>query len=182
MGAKHGTTVIFLLLATIAWGAMSPFANAQLPEFNPESVSSSNPNMEVISSTSPDTDYGSRFVNQAGRFDRNADGRVDLIVMDRNNDRSADYWATDRNYDGMIDDFQYDRNFNGQIDQWEYDYDGDGIPDKIYVDANGDGRAEMYSEWNPMNRTYIWYGKPGMRSQGIRPTRRLASGKIAYSE
>ncbi len=182
MGAKHGTTVFFLLLATIAWGAMSPFAKAQLPEFNPESVLKTNPNMEVISSTSPDTDYGSRFVNSAGRFDRNADGRVDLIVMDRNNDRSADYWATDRNYDGMIDDFQYDRNFNGQIDQWEYDYDGDGIPDKIYVDANGDGRAEMYSEWNPVNRTYIWYGKPGMRMQGIRPSRRLASGKFAYSE
>jgi len=124
------------------------------------------------------------FNNAPGRFDRNADGRVDLIVIDRNSDGQGDYWSTDRNFDGIIDDYQYDRNFDGRIDQWEYDYDGDGIPDKIFVDADGDGKSEMYAEWNPMSRTYNWYGSPSTKRSfgGIRPTRTLAKGKAAFSE
>jgi hypothetical protein len=140
---------------------------------------------EATSFESLDFDAGFRsFNNSPGRFDRNADGRVDLIVIDRNNDGSGDYWATDRNFDGVIDDYQYDRNFDSRMDQWEYDYDGDGIPDKIFVDADGDGKSEMYSEWNPVSRTYNWYGAPsGKRSfGGIRPTRKLAKGKAAFSE
>jgi len=102
--------------------------------------------------------YGKSFAHSPGQFDRNCDGRIDLIVADRNGDGVADYWATDRNYDGKFDDYQYDRNFDGKIDQWEYDLDLDGISDKIYVDSDGDGKAELYAILNPVTRTYTWYG------------------------
>lgn len=93
-----------------------------------------------------------------GRYDRNNDGRIDLIVVDRNGDGRADYWATDRDFDGLIDDYQYDRNFDGKVDQWEYDLDHDGVSDKIYVDANNDGKPDMYAELNPFTKSYTWYG------------------------
>lgn len=132
-----------------------------------------------------DQSYGGGFAGAPGRYDRNADGRIDLIIIDRNGDGTGDYWATDRNFDGIIDDYQYDRNFDGKIDQWEYDYDGDGIADKIFVDADNDGRSEMYSEWNPVTRSYTWFGKSGGSSNNyrssIRPKRRLAKGRGADS-
>lgn len=114
-------------------------------------------------------DFASMHPNQAsaytatankafGQFDRNGDGRIDLIITDRNGDGKPDYWATDRNFDGRFNDYQYDRNFDGRIDQWEYDLDLDGISDKIYVDADGDGKAELYAILNPINKTYTWYG------------------------
>lgn len=93
-----------------------------------------------------------------GQFDRNGDGKIDLIITDRNGDGIPDYWATDRNFDGCFNDYQYDRNFDGRIDQWEYDLDLDGVSDKIYVDADGDGKAELYAILNPINKTYTWYG------------------------
>lgn len=98
------------------------------------------------------------YLQTAGQYDRNGDGRVDLIVADRNGDGRADYWATDRNFDGRFNDYQYDRNFDGAIDQWEYDLDGDSVSDKIYVDADSDGKAELYAMLNPITRTYTWYG------------------------
>jgi hypothetical protein len=110
-------------------------------------------------SMNPDRAYAfSEPINAAGQYDRNADGRVDLIVADRNGDGRADYWATDRNFDGRFNDYQYDRNFDGRINQWEYDIDNDGISDKIYVDADLDGQAELYATLNPITRTYTWYG------------------------
>ena len=116
---------------------------------------------ESLSSTSMSPDRAYAFsgpIQAAGQFDRNADGRTDLIIADRNADGKGDYWATDRNFDGRIDDYQYDRNLDGIIDQWEYDVDHDGISDKIYVDSNGDGKAEMYATLNPITRSYTWYG------------------------
>ena len=108
---------------------------------------------------SPDTAYAhSGQIRSAGKFDRNADGKIDLVIADRNVDGKADYWATDRNFDGRTDDFQYDRDFDGRIDQWEYDIDHDGVSDKIYVDSDKDGKAEMYATLNPITRTYTWYG------------------------
>ncbi len=111
------------------------------------------------------TDANAAYTNQArnflqtpGQYDRNGDGRVDLIISDRNGDGSADYWATDRNFDGKFNDYQYDRNFDGRIDQWEYDLDGDSVSDKIYVDSNNDGKANLYAMLNPITRTYTWYG------------------------
>ncbi len=111
-------------------------------------------------SMNPDMAYAfsGNFMQTAGQYDRNGDGRVDLIVADRNGDGRADYWATDRNFDGRYNDYQYDRNFDGRIDQWEYDLDVDGVSDKIYVDADSDGRAELYAMLNPITRTYTWYG------------------------
>lgn len=102
--------------------------------------------------------YGKTFNQDPGQYDRNCDGRVDLIIADRNGDGIPDYWATDRNYDGKFDDYQYDRNFDGKIDQWEYDIDQDGISDKIYVDTKSDGKADLYAVLNPVTRTYTWYG------------------------
>ncbi len=116
---------------------------------------------ESVSQTSmsPDTAYAhSGPIVAAGQYDRNADGRVDLIVADRDGSGHGDYWATDRNFDSRFDDYQYDRNFDGRIDQWEYDIDHDGISDKIYVDSDRDGKAEMYATLNPITRTYTWYG------------------------
>lgn len=110
------------------------------------------------SSTSPDTAYAFSSPRSSGQYDRNSDGRVDLVIADRNGDGRPDYWATDRNFDGRVDDYQYDRNLDGRIDQWEYDVDHDGVSDKIYVDGNGDGKAEMYATLNPITRTYTWYG------------------------
>lgn len=115
------------------------------------------------------TDFASMHPNQTnaytatanrsiGQFDRNGDGKIDLIITDRNGDGVPDYWATDRNFDGHFNDYQYDRNFDGRIDQWEYDLDLDGVSDKIYVDADGDGKAELYAIINPINKTYTWYG------------------------
>ncbi len=102
--------------------------------------------------------YGQSFVHKVGQYDRNCDGRVDLIVADRNGDGVPDYWAIDRDYDGRFDAYYYDRNFDGKIDQWEYDTNGDGISDTIYVDSNGDGKADLYAVLNPVTRTYTWYG------------------------
>ncbi|NCB39598.1 MAG: hypothetical protein EOM80_12620 [Erysipelotrichia bacterium] len=111
-------------------------------------------------SVNPDMAYAhpGNYIQSAGQYDRNGDGRIDLIIADRNADSRADYWATDRNFDGRYNDYQYDRNFDGRIDQWEYDLDVDGISDKIYVDADSDGRAELYAMLNPITRTYTWYG------------------------
>lgn len=102
--------------------------------------------------------YTGTSVKTVGQFDRNGDGKIDLIICDRNGDGKPDYWATDRNFDGHFNDYQYDRNFDGRIDQWEYDLDLDGVSDKIYVDADGDGKAELYAIINPINKTYTWYG------------------------
>lgn len=169
----------YLSILIILWTITSVIAApAPPPEDHPPAVA----NLEEFKG-SQDFDADVGFNKSAGRFDRNADGRVDLIVTDRNNDQRGDYWATDRNYDGVTDDYQYDRNFDGRIDQWEYDYDGDGIPDKIFVDADGDGKSEMFAEWNPVGRTYNWFGKSSISSSfgRIRPTRTLAKGKAAFS-
>ncbi len=141
-------------------------------------------------SSNPDAAYAATKFNEVpGRYDRNADGRVDLVIADRNGDGRGDYWATDRNFDGFFDDYQYDRNFDGRIDQWEYDLDYDGVSDKIYVDADGDGKPEMYADLNPINKTYTWYGNmrgaqaagkvsfPAIRSS----SKRLVPGRIADS-
>lgn len=138
-------------------------------------------------STSSDASFGfSQYNSNTGRYDRNADGRVDLIVADRNGDGRGDYWATDRNFDGMIDDYQYDRNFDSRIDQWEYDLNYDGVSDKIYVDADSDGRPDMYAGLNPGAQTYTWYGNlsgvqgaGGLAKKGSK--RHLASGRAANS-
>ena len=113
-----------------------------------------------IVSMNPNTSYAhiATANKTIGQFDRNGDGKIDLIITDRNGDGYPDYWATDRNFDGKFNDYQYDRNFDGKIDQWEYDLDLDGISDKIYVDADGDGKAELYALLNPINKTYTWYG------------------------
>lgn len=174
MRQKHEITLSLILIAGIFWtlalGAQespTPWETAPVQESNP----------------SFDAGYG-QFVSSAGKFDRNADGRMDLVVTDRNVDARADYWATDRNFDGIIDDYQYDRNFDGRVDQWEYDYDGDGMPDKIYVDASSDGVADMYAEFNPVTRTYVWLGGEGNRMNmgKIRSKKRLAKGRAAFSE
>lgn len=118
-----------------------------------------------IVSMNPNTSYAHKaFGNKSvGQFDRNGDGKIDLIVGDRNGDGIPDYWATDRNFDGRFNDYQYDRNFDGKIDQWEYDLDLDGVSDKIYVDADHDGKAELYAILNPINKTYTWYGNMSIK-------------------
>jgi hypothetical protein len=175
MQFKHLITAILVMVAGVSVASQLPAVLEPFPNWEKSVTYESDPNFSAA--------YGS-YNATPGRFDRNADGRVDLIVTDRNNDGRGDYWATDRNFDGVTDDYQYDRNFDGRIDQWEYDYDGDGIPDKIFVDANRDGIAEMYAEWNPMTRTYSWYGtqKSLTASVGIRPKKRLKKGRAADSK
>ena len=158
---------------------------------------SSNPNMSYAFSAHN---------NVPGRYDRNGDGRVDLIIVDRNGDGVADYWATDRNFNGVFDDYQYDRNFNGKVDQWEYDLDGNGVSDLIYVDTTGDGSPDLTGKLNPLTKTYTWYGdmktvstqsggstvnrstsmprRSGARMDlpTGRPTRPLARGRPAWSD
>ena len=115
--------------------------------------------------TSKMQQYGSTFAPDPGQYDRNLDGRIDLIIADRNGDGVPDYWATDRNYNGKFDDYQYDRNFDGKIDQWENDIDGDGISDKIYVDTSANGKIDLFAILNPVTRTYTWYGNMASNSQ-----------------
>ncbi len=137
-----------------------------------------------VESMNPDMAYAhsGNFMQTAGQYDRNGDGRVDLIVADRNGDGRADYWATDRNFDGRYNDYQYDRNFDGRIDQWEYDLDIDGISDKIYVDADSDGRAELYAMLNPITRTYTWYGNmTSVQASGQMSFPAMSAGKIKKS-
>ncbi len=142
--------LLFLLLTFCATAVIAAHAMGDdLKEWETLSQESMNPDMAYSFSAKAKTN---------GQFDRNADGRIDLIIADRNGDGKGDYWATDRNFDGRIDDYQYDRNLDGRIDQWEYDIDHDGVSDKIYVDADGDGKAEMYASLNPITRTYTWYG------------------------
>ncbi|HNW33493.1 MAG TPA: hypothetical protein PKM25_01040 [Candidatus Ozemobacteraceae bacterium] len=176
MRSTHLFVLGLLVLASAAFAAQ----NVTIEPLNAPYKSS--PTMN----TSPDTAFGfTQYNANAGRYDRNADGRVDLIVADRNGDGRGDYWATDRNFDGMIDDYQYDRNFDGRIDQWEYDLNYDGVSDKIYVDANGDGRPDMYAGLNPGSQTYTWYGNlSGVQAAGglsKKAQRRLASGQAANS-
>ncbi|MFZ2955867.1 MAG: hypothetical protein WA705_03090 [Candidatus Ozemobacteraceae bacterium] len=136
-------------------------------------------------------DYGStQFNSLPGRYDRNADGRIDLIIVDRNGDGKGDYWATDRDFDGLTDDYQYDRNFDSKVDQWEYDGDHDGVPEKIYIDGDGNGKSELFAELNPLTKSYSWYGNlEGVAAAGgsglgpltLTPRKRLARGKAADS-
>lgn len=126
--------------------------------------------------------------NIPGRYDRNADGIADLIIVDRNGDGIGDYWGTDRNFNGFFDDYQYDRNFDGKIDQWEYDTNYDGISDMIYVDSHGDGKPDLFGELNPVTRTYTWYGDlknlqagSKMALSSARPAK-LSQGRAAFSE
>jgi hypothetical protein len=122
--------------------------------------------------------YGRAFVHKVGQYDRNCDGRVDLIVADRNGDGIPDYWAIDRNFDGRFDEYHYDRNFDGKIDQWEYDTNNDGISDTIYVDSTGDGKADLYAVLNPVTRTYTWYGNmdPNLKTaKGYHPPAPITS-------
>jgi len=144
-----------------------------------------------VVSMNPDMAYAhsGTYLQTAGQYDRNGDGRVDLIIADRSGDGRADYWATDRNFDGRFNDYQYDRNFDGRIDQWEYDLDSDGISDKIYVDADSDGRAELYAMLNPITRTYTWYGNmntaQGSSKMAFPPMpsmKKYRGGKAADSE
>lgn len=142
--------------------------------------------------SNPDMRYAySAKHNIPGQYDRNGDGKVDLMVVDRNGDGIGDYWATDRSFNGAFDDYQYDRNFNGKIDQWEYDLNGNGVSDLIYVDTTGDGNPDLTGKLNPLTRTYTWYGD--MKSvqarssslkmpSSIRPSRPLARGKAAFSD
>ncbi|MBF0547121.1 MAG: hypothetical protein HQM08_21955 [Candidatus Riflebacteria bacterium] len=155
----------------------------------------------VYSSEMPPSPQG--FCNVPGRYDRNNDGKVDLIVLDRNGDGKPDYWATDRDFDGYFDDYQYDRNFDGKIDQWEYDTNHDGIPEKIFIDVDGDGRAELVADLNPYTKTYTWRGdlkeinastgtlgatpkkvseKGTSRPSKSKSKKKLAKGKAAFSE
>ena len=143
--------------------------------------------------TSKMQQYGTTFAPDPGQYDRNLDGRIDLIIADRNGDGVPDYWATDRNYNGKFDDYQYDRNFDGKIDQWEYDIDGDGISDKIYVDTSANGKADLFAVLNPVTRTYTWYGNLASSSKNgkykapkskdaTRKIYRQAKGRIGDSE
>lgn len=176
MRSTHMLVFGLLVLASAAFAAQ-----------NVRSVSDNAPHeSSPTMSTSSDAAFGfTQYNSHSGRYDRNADGRVDLIVADRNGDSRGDYWATDRNFDGMIDDYQYDRNFDGRIDQWEYDLNYDGVSDKIYVDADSDGRPDMYAGLNPGAQTYTWYGNlSGVQGAGglsRKGSRRLAAGRAANS-
>jgi len=94
-----------------------------------------------------------------GHYDRNKDGRYDLIAIDKNGDGIADYWTVDRDFDGVFNDYIYDRNFDGKPDQWEYDLDLDGIPENIYSDSNYDGLADLRAILNKTGDTYTWFGE-----------------------
>jgi len=169
-----------LVLASATWAAQTTLVFPKNPSWTSSPTLTSNPNS---------TYAFAGFNSVPGRFDRNADGRIDLIIADRNSDGKGDYWATDRNFDGLIDDYQYDRNLDGKIDQWEYDLDLDGVSDKIYVDANGDGIPEMYADLNPVSKTYTWYGNmKGIQAAGklqfpaLGASRPFAPGNAAFSQ
>ncbi|MBF0409059.1 MAG: hypothetical protein HQM10_17050 [Candidatus Riflebacteria bacterium] len=148
------------------------------------------------SGNTPVMESPDRVKSDIGKFDRNNDGIPDFIVMDRNSDSRSDYWATDRNFDGYIDDYQYDRNFDAKIDQWEYDHDHDGVPEKIFIDGDGDGVSELVGSLHSGTRTYNWQGDLKEVSASadasltaekgitlpLKPKRKLAKGKAAFSE
>lgn len=127
-----------------------------------------------------------RFNTVPGRYDRNGDGRVDLIVADRNGDGFGDYWGTDRNFDGFVDDYQYDRNFDGRVDQWEFDTNLDGLPDRVMADLNGDGQPDIVGDYNPLLRSYAWYAVNSVGKNmalGLNAgARRTGKGKAGFSE
>lgn len=166
-------TYIGAILAGIAVISAGPQLTAAFETWE------SAPDMVAMNPTTTNA-HTARYEKTVGQFDRNADGKVDLIITDRNGDGRADYWATDRNFDGRFDDYQYDRNFNGSIDQWEYDLDGDGVSDKIYVDADGDGKAELYAILNPLNKTYTWYGNMSLTANAASNANSFPSMDTVY--
>jgi len=150
MYKRWGVILGLVLLAGVTWASTGNDVGYYAP---PSWLSA--PTMVA----NPNLGYGfSNHLTTPGRFDRNADGRIDLIIVDRNGDGRGDYWATDRDFDGLTDDYQYDRNFDGRVDQWEYDQDHDTMPEKIYIDGDGNGKSELYAELNPQTRTYTWHG------------------------
>jgi hypothetical protein len=176
------TSQAVLLIVLLAGAALAAHGSTGVPA-PPNWLS------RPAATASPQTGYAfAGFNNVPGRYDRNADGRVDLIVADRNGDGAGDYWATDRNFDGLFDDYQYDRNFDGRIDQWEYDLDYDGISDKIYVDSTGDGKPDMYADLNPITRTYTWYGNmqgvaaASMSMPPLKKGKNYAKGRAGFSD
>ncbi|HWA71224.1 MAG TPA: hypothetical protein VG937_02765 [Polyangiaceae bacterium] len=72
--------------------------------------------------------------NSAERFDANADGKADVVVVrDGNRDKCR---ATDLNFDGNMDSFVY-FDLEGKIRRRETDYDRDGRVDEISTYRGG---------------------------------------------
>lgn len=77
-----------------------------------------------------------------GAYDRDGDGRVDMIAYDRDGDGVADKIVIDTDGDGVADSITLDRDFDGRVDFAGVDHDGDGYVDVAATDTDGDGTLD----------------------------------------
>jgi hypothetical protein len=75
-------------------------------------------------------------------YDRDGDGKVDMIAYDVNGDGRVDKLVIDDDGDGVANQIVLDRDFDGQMDFVGVDKDQDGDIDNVKIDRDGDGFFE----------------------------------------
>ena len=75
-------------------------------------------------------------------YDRDGDGKVDMIAYDLNGDGQADKIVIDEDGDGVANQVMLDRDFDGRMDFIGIDRDQDGDIDTASTDTDGDGFFE----------------------------------------
>ena len=77
-----------------------------------------------------------------GAYDRDGDGRVDMIAYDQNGDGVADKIVLDSDGDGVADTLMLDRDRDGRIDFVGVDNNADGDLDVAATDTDRDGTLD----------------------------------------
>jgi hypothetical protein len=75
-------------------------------------------------------------------YDRDGDGKVDMIAYDRDGDGKVDKIVIDEDGDGVANQVMLDRDFDGEMDFVGIDKDQDGDIDSVKIDTDGDGFFE----------------------------------------
>lgn len=70
-------------------------------------------------------------------FDRDGDGKIDVVQYDFNHDGAVDAIGIDTTGDGVIDTIYYDFDHDGIMDATAFDSTGDGIIDTMTFGENG---------------------------------------------
>jgi hypothetical protein len=77
-----------------------------------------------------------------GAYDRDGDGRVDMIAYDTNGDGEADKIVLDTDGDGVADTLMLDRDKDGRVDFVGVDHNADGDLDVAATDTDRDGTLD----------------------------------------
>jgi hypothetical protein len=77
-----------------------------------------------------------------GAYDRDGDGRVDMIAYDTDGDGVADKVVLDTDGDGVADTLMLDRDKDGRVDFVGVDHNADGDLDVAATDTDRDGSLD----------------------------------------